>query len=98
MYYTNFQFIFFYIPRVLGNFLLLPDGRIGLIDYGATKRLTYNERITSCLLFAALHRNDENKLYQMSKIQIFFVFRKYLFFTSYFFLDTKYVSITRSRL
>lgn len=28
-----------------GNFLLLRDGRIGLIDYGATKRLTREERL-----------------------------------------------------
>lgn len=51
-----------------GNFLLLPDGRIGLIDYGATKRLTRNERLSACLLFAALHRMDEERLYQMCKV------------------------------
>lgn len=51
-----------------GNFLLLPDGRIGLIDYGATKRLTDNERLTACLLFVALHQNDEQKLFQLSEI------------------------------
>ncbi|CAB9510773.1 aarF domain-containing protein kinase 1 [Seminavis robusta] len=49
-----------------GNFLLLPDGRIGLIDYGATKRLTRNERLSACLLFAAIHRNDEEVLFDMS--------------------------------
>lgn len=35
-----------------GNFLLLPDSRIGLIDYGSTKRLSRNERAcqyVSCL-------------------------------------------------
>lgn len=51
-----------------GNFLLLPDGRIGLIDYGATKRLTEKERITACVLYAALQRNDEEMLYNMSTI------------------------------
>ncbi len=51
-----------------GNFLLLPDGRIGLIDYGATKRLTENERITSCVLYVALHRKDKDKLWQMAKM------------------------------
>mmetsp|Transcript_31388 Transcript_31388/g.47890 ORF Transcript_31388/g.47890 Transcript_31388/m.47890 type:complete len:560 (+) Transcript_31388:89-1768(+) len=51
-----------------GNFLLLPDGRIGLIDYGATKRLTEKERITACVLYAALQRNDEDMLYNMSTI------------------------------
>jgi aarF domain-containing kinase len=48
-----------------GNFLLLPDSRIGLIDYGATKRLSRNERLSACLLFAALHRKDEEMLFQM---------------------------------
>jgi predicted unusual protein kinase regulating ubiquinone biosynthesis (AarF/ABC1/UbiB family) len=51
-----------------GNFLLLPDGRIGLIDYGATKRLSENERITACVLFAALQRKDKEMLWQMGKM------------------------------
>lgn len=51
-----------------GNFLLLPDGRIGLIDYGATKRLTEHERYTACLLFAAIGRLDENVLFSLSEI------------------------------
>ena len=48
-----------------GNFLLLPDSRIGMIDYGSTKRLTRNERLSTCLLYAALYRQDEEKLFQM---------------------------------
>jgi len=53
-----------------GNFLLLPypDNRIGLIDYGATKRLTRNERLNACVLYAALYRKDEDLLYNMSII------------------------------
>ena len=51
-----------------GNFLLLPDGRIGCIDYGATKRFTRNERLAICLLFAALSRNDEDMLYDMCQV------------------------------
>uniref|UniRef100_A0A7S1BL09 ABC1 atypical kinase-like domain-containing protein n=1 Tax=Corethron hystrix TaxID=216773 RepID=A0A7S1BL09_9STRA len=51
-----------------GNFLLLPDSRIGLIDYGATKRLTRNERLAACLMFAALHRNDDDMLWELSVI------------------------------
>jgi len=51
-----------------GNFLLLPDGRIGFIDYGATKVLTRNERITACVLFAALGRNDKNMLFELSDV------------------------------
>lgn len=52
-----------------GNFLLLPGGsRIGLIDYGATKRLTRNERLAACLIYAALHRNDDDMLWNVSII------------------------------
>mmetsp|Transcript_7430 Transcript_7430/g.18213 ORF Transcript_7430/g.18213 Transcript_7430/m.18213 type:complete len:573 (+) Transcript_7430:202-1920(+) len=51
-----------------GNFLLLPDGRIGLIDYGATKRLSENERISACVMFAALHRKDKDMLWTMAKL------------------------------
>lgn len=45
-----------------GNFLLVEDGRIGLIDYGATKRLTRAERLTACALFAALKRRDKDMI------------------------------------
>lgn len=37
-----------------GNFVLLPDHRLGLIDFGATKELTRNERLVTCIIFAAL--------------------------------------------
>ena len=45
-----------------GNFLMLPDDRIGLIDFGATKRYSRNERLMACLTFAALAKNDEQML------------------------------------
>ena len=45
-----------------GNFLLMPDDRIGLIDFGQTKRFTRNERLCCCVLFAALGRRDEQML------------------------------------
>ena len=48
--------------------MLLPDGRIGFIDYGSTKRLTKNERISCCMLFAALARGDAQMLFDMSEI------------------------------
>lgn len=51
-----------------GNFLLLPDGRIGFIDYGATKVLTRNERITACVLFAALARGDKDMLFEIADV------------------------------
>eukprot|EP00948_MAST-09A_sp_MAST-9A-sp1_P000592 g592.t1 len=49
-----------------GNFMLLPDDRIGLIDFGATKTLTRGERLTACLLFAALGRKDKQALKNLS--------------------------------
>jgi len=49
-----------------GNFLLLPDGRIGLIDYGSTKRLSENERIHACVLYAALARDDKEMIWTMA--------------------------------
>lgn len=57
-----------------GNFLLLDDeagcagtdsgagGRIGLIDYGATHRLTREERLIAAITYAALGRRDEDLL------------------------------------
>ena len=51
-----------------GNFVLLPDGRIGMIDYGATKRFTRNERLTMCLMYAALARNDEDRLWDLTRV------------------------------
>ena len=35
-----------------GNFMMLQDDRIGLIDFGATKRLTRGERLTACAIYA----------------------------------------------
>ena len=49
-----------------GNFLLMPDDRIALIDYGATKRLNRSERLSACALYCALRRNDEEKLAQIA--------------------------------
>ncbi len=51
-----------------GNFMLLPDGRIGLIDFGSTKKLTRNERLSACLLYAAIARKDEQMLFDICEI------------------------------
>ncbi len=51
-----------------GNFMLLPDGRIGLIDFGSTKKLTRNERLSACLLYAAIARKDEEMLFDICDI------------------------------
>ena len=48
--------------------MLLPDDRIGLIDFGATKHLTRNERLSTCLIYAALYRKDEQLLVDMAQV------------------------------
>lgn len=45
-----------------GNFLLLKNGKIGIIDVGATKVLTRGERLSACLLYAALFKNDKKMI------------------------------------
>lgn len=41
-----------------GNFLLLPDGRLGLIDYGQVKRITPTERRQLAELIIAVADRD----------------------------------------
>ena len=45
-----------------GNFLLLPDGRIGCIDYGQVKKLTDSERHWLCKVYLALRDDDADRL------------------------------------
>jgi aarF domain-containing kinase len=49
-----------------GNFLLMPDDRIALIDYGSTKRLKRAERLSACCMYAALARRDADTLYNLA--------------------------------
>ena len=49
-----------------GNFLLMPDDRIALIDYGSTKRLKRAERLSACCMYAALARHDMDTLYNLA--------------------------------
>ena len=51
-----------------GNFLLLPDGRVGLIDFGATKRLTRGERLSACVLYAAIARGDKDAVLRLCRV------------------------------
>ncbi len=52
-----------------GNFLLLPDGRIHLIDYGSTNELTENERLHVSVMYAAQTRNDREKIWAMARLR-----------------------------
>lgn len=51
-----------------GNFLWLEDDRIGLIDFGATKVLSREERLAACVLYAALYKEDRRKLIDMVRV------------------------------
>lgn len=42
-----------------GNILMLPDGRLGLIDYGQVKRLSEDDRLQLARLIVALARDDK---------------------------------------
>jgi aarF domain-containing kinase len=44
-----------------GNFLLLNDGRIGLIDYGQTKRISNSERLALAKIIVAIDNANNNK-------------------------------------
>lgn len=41
-----------------GNILLLPDGRVGLIDYGQVKRINEEVRLNHARLVVALAKGD----------------------------------------
>lgn len=43
-----------------GNVLALPDGRLGLIDYGAVMRLTEEQRTSVARLFVAIADEDDD--------------------------------------
>jgi predicted unusual protein kinase regulating ubiquinone biosynthesis (AarF/ABC1/UbiB family) len=45
-----------------GNVLVLPDGRLGLLDYGMVGRLSENERRTVAEVVVALKRNERRKI------------------------------------
>ncbi len=42
--------------------MLLRDNRIGLIDFGATKRLTRGERLSACAIYVALKKRDQEMI------------------------------------
>jgi aarF domain-containing kinase len=50
-----------------GNFLMMPDGRIGMIDYGQVKSLTEEQRIIVAKLIVALANNDTGSIIEAYK-------------------------------
>lgn len=41
-----------------GNILLMPDGRLGLVDYGQVKKMSIEDRVIYAKIIIALSRND----------------------------------------
>ncbi len=54
-----------------GNILLLPDGRLGLIDFGQTKRITAEHRKNLSKLILALAREDKEEACRMMDLMGF---------------------------
>ncbi len=50
-----------------GNVLYMRDGRIGLIDYGQTKRLTDEQRLIVARIFLALAQRDGDLVVQLAQ-------------------------------
>lgn len=50
-----------------GNFMLLDDGRLGLVDYGQVKRMSVEDRIQYAKIILALSRNDRTEVLRIVK-------------------------------
>ncbi|CAD7957364.1 unnamed protein product, partial [Amoebophrya sp. A120] len=50
-----------------GNFLLMPDGRLGLIDFGQAKRLTVEERRKLAKLVLAIADDDRSEIVRVMR-------------------------------
>jgi len=50
-----------------GNVLLLPDGRLGLIDYGQVGRLTRQQRLNYAQLVTAVAAGDKDRAVRISR-------------------------------
>lgn len=48
-----------------GNILLMPDGRLGLVDYGQFKRMSFEDRVIYAKLIIALHRDDKEEVVRL---------------------------------
>lgn len=55
-----------------GNILLMPDGRLGLIDYGQVKRMALKDRIIYAKLILAINRDDRKEIVRLMTEEIGF--------------------------
>lgn len=50
-----------------GNILLMPDGRLGLVDYGQVKQMSIADRIIYAKLIMALSRDDHPEIVRLAR-------------------------------
>lgn len=55
-----------------GNVLLMPDGRLGLIDYGQVKKMTVEDRIIYAKLIIAISRDDREEVVRIMTDEVGF--------------------------
>ncbi|KAI0566184.1 hypothetical protein FGB62_11g213 [Gracilaria domingensis] len=55
-----------------GNILLMPDGRLGLIDYGQVKHMSLEDRIIYAKLILAINRDDRDEVVRIMKDEVGF--------------------------
>lgn len=55
-----------------GNVLLMPDGRLGLVDYGQVKRMTDRDRVIYAKLVLALSRDDKDEIVRLMTDEVGF--------------------------
>lgn len=55
-----------------GNILLMPDGRLGLVDYGQVKRLGLEERIVYAKLMIAINRGERKEVVRLMTDEVGF--------------------------
>ncbi len=53
-----------------GNVLLVPDGRLGLVDYGQFKRMELEDRIIYAKLIISLNRDDRDEVVRLMTEEI----------------------------
>eukprot|EP00178_Gracilaria_changii_P006428 TRINITY_DN210_c0_g2_i1.p2 TRINITY_DN210_c0_g2~~TRINITY_DN210_c0_g2_i1.p2 ORF type:complete len:540 (-),score=100.10 TRINITY_DN210_c0_g2_i1:10444-12063(-) len=55
-----------------GNILLMPDGRLGLVDYGQVKHMSLEDRIIYAKLIVAINRDDRDEVVRIMKDEVGF--------------------------
>eukprot|EP00937_MAST-01D_sp_MAST-1D-sp2_P006866 g6866.t1 len=53
-----------------GNILLMPDGRLGLIDYGQVKKIDLQTRLNYAKLIVAINNDDEDEIFRIANEDI----------------------------